>query len=295
MAQTILCVCVFPASKALPVAQSRSCSPSSSFRELYRGCEQSHHLICHAHSFAMVLYDRGFIISCFIPSFIAIQGQSHRGQNGLLSMLVPSVRLLSDTAESLHTTPPGCAWDAVISSKIWTKNDSQLRAQKSLSTAFGSNRLNSGRNKSETIKPCGWNKTKRRLRLLDFWLATAQLRAKKEKQLGANDEDLTPCDWKSAQSPAPDPQLIPDVVELTVDQTHRVNFLILSPLPWSLIFQGIFSWLPIRNCARPRLWCRRAVMPTTWSFSQACNWIFAPEALLAPNLSDLTLKLSEIR
>lgn len=62
---------------------------------------------------------------------------------------------------------------------LWaTINGSQFWAQKSLSPAFWPNLLSSGRNlgnKSETVKPCGWYKTKKCLRLLDHWLATAQL------------------------------------------------------------------------------------------------------------------------
>lgn len=91
------------------------------------------------------------------------------------------------------------------------------------------------------------------------------------------------------------------MVKLTVDQTQSQFPRIISPLlkPY---FSGDFLMtpslalpLPLRNCTGLRLWCRSAVMPTTWSFSQSCNWVFAPEALLAPNLSDLTLKLSEVR
>lgn len=83
-----------------------------------------------------------------------------------------------------------------------TKYDSQLRAQKSLSLALGPNRLSSGRNLGNGLRPLNHvtelkRKKKKKPKTIGEYnssLATAQPRTKKKRKLGANDEDLTPCD-----------------------------------------------------------------------------------------------------
>lgn len=102
----------------------------------------------------MVLYSRGFIISCLIPSFIAIQAQSHRGQNdffvhaGAISQASVSHRGVSPPRSC--TGYSDCVQDLPCE---LTKYDSQLRAQKSLSLALGPNRLSSGRNLGNSLRP----------------------------------------------------------------------------------------------------------------------------------------------
>lgn len=144
--------------------KSRSRSPSSSFRELLQRLravtplDPSCSLFCYG-----ALQQRFHHFLLYSILYCHPGPESPWAKNWLLwSVLVPSVRLLSDTLESLHTTPLGC-----VHGMQWlgaTINDSQFWAQKSLSPAFGPNRLSSGRNlgnKSETMKPCGWNKTRK--------------------------------------------------------------------------------------------------------------------------------------